>query len=287
MKLSVCLLAVNEEANIERCLEAVKPIADEMIVFIDNKTTDKTSELAQKMGARVTVVPHVDMFHINKQKAIDACKGDWILQLDADEVVSKELADEIVRVMDMDKKEIEEYQLTLKKRNLFLRYQKIIDEQRGTVGDQQGEFVAFYMPRANYFLGHFMKFGGVYPDGVIRLWKRGKAYLPCKDVHELPVVKGRVGWLQNDLLHYDSPTFSRYIARNKRYIDMIADEYRRNKLPKTPVNFVDHMFLKPLSWFFMTQIRHKGILDGPQGVIFSFFSALRFPRAFLKYLKKS
>jgi glycosyltransferase involved in cell wall biosynthesis len=227
------------------------------------------------------------MFHINKQKAIDACKGDWILQLDADEVVSKELADEIVRVMDMDKKEIEEYQLTLKKRNLFLRYQKIIDEQRGTVGDQQGEFVAFYMPRANYFLGHFMKFGGVYPDGVIRLWKRGKAYLPCKDVHELPVVKGRVGWLQNDLLHYDSPTFSRYIARNKRYIDMIADEYRRNKLPKTPVNFVDHMFLKPLSWFFMTQIRHKGILDGPQGVIFSFFSALRFPRAFLKYLKKS
>lgn len=286
MKLSVCLATFNEEENIARCLDSVKDIADEIII-VDGKSTDKTVEMARKYGAKVIITENHPIFHINKQKAMDEAKGEWILQLDADEVVSPELAKEILKVTDMSKEELETYEESLPNRNLFLRHEKLIEEQKGVIGEKTGEFVAFYFPRKNYFLGKYLRYGGVYPDGVIRLIKKGKAFLPAKDVHELMTVNGRVGWLQNDLYHYDSPTFSRYLMRNNRYINLIADEMKRNKTGKDPYQFIDHMFIRPIKWFLLTQIRHKGILDGYQGIVFSFFSALRFPRAYWRYITKS
>lgn len=98
------------------------------------------------------------------------------------------------------------------------------------------------------------------------------------------VVKGKVGWMQNDLLHYDSPTFSRYISRNTRYTKLLASQLKENKVGKGPIQWLNYLLIKPIMWFLMTQIRNKGILDGFQGIIFSFFSALRFPRAYLMYL---
>jgi hypothetical protein len=184
----------------------------------------------------------------------------------------------------MPNEKLEKYEESLPNKKLFLRHEKLIEEQKGKLGEKTGEFVAFYFPRKNYFLGKYLRYGGVYPDGVIRLIKKGKAFLPAKDVHELMTVKGRVGWLQNDLYHYDSPTFSRYIERNNRYINLIAAEMKRNKTGKDPYQFVDHMFIRPIKWFLLTQIRHKGILDGYQGFVFSFFSALRFPRAYWRYI---
>ena len=283
MKLSVCLATINEELNIGRCLDSVKSIADE-IVIVDGSSTDKTAEIAKKYGAKVIVTENHPIFHINKQRAMDEAKGEWILQLDADEVVSTQLAEEIKKVIKMSTEELETYQESLPNKKLFKRHEKLIEEQKGKVGEKTGEFVAFYFPRTNYFLGKMLRYGGVYPDGVIRLLKKGKAYLPCKDVHELTTVNGRVGWLQNDLYHYDSPTFSRYIMRNSRYINLIAEEMKRNKTGKDPYQFVDHMLIRPIKWFLLTQLRHKGILDGPQGIIFSFFSALRFPRAYWRYI---
>jgi glycosyltransferase involved in cell wall biosynthesis len=283
MKLSVCLATYNEEQNIARCLDSVKDIADEIVV-VDGTSTDKTVEIAKSLGARVILAENHPIFHINKQKAMDEAKGDWILQLDADEVVSPALAKEILQVIDMPNEKLEKYEESLPNKKLFLRHEKLIEEQKGKLGEKTGEFVAFYFPRKNYFLGKYLRYGGVYPDGVIRLIKKGKAFLPAKDVHELMTVKGRVGWLQNDLYHYDSPTFSRYIERNNRYINLIAAEMKRNKTGKDPYQFVDHMFIRPIKWFLLTQIRHKGILDGYQGVVFSFFSALRFPRAYWRYI---
>lgn len=285
MKLSICLATYNEEANIGACLESVKDIADEVII-VDGSSSDKTVEIAKKYHAKVTVTENHPIFHINKQKAMDLARGEWILQLDADERVSKELAREIMRVIKMTKEELEEYEETLPNRNLFLRHQELVEARDGVTGKKTGEYVAFYVPRLNYFLGKYLRYGGVYPDGVIRLIKRGKAYLPCKDVHELMVVDGRVGWLQHDLLHYDSPTFARYITRNNRYINLITDQLKEEDVAKDVKNSVDYLLVKPIYWFLMTQIRHKGILDGAQGIIFSFFSALRFPRAYWRYMKK-
>ncbi len=283
-KLSAAIATFNEEENIGECLATIKDIADE-IVIVDGSSTDRTVEIAKKYNASVLVTDNPKNFHINKQKSFELAKGDWILYLDADERVSKELAKEIRKVISMDNNELVEYQDNLKNRKLFLRHQRLLDLRDGPVG-MEGEYVAFFLPRLNYFLGKYLRYGGVYPDGVIRLFKKDQAYLPCKDVHEQMVVKGRVGWLQENLLHFDSPNFSRYLKRNSRYVSLLAEEFREKNIGKTPFKFLEYFFVKPFWWFFVTQIRHKGILDGVQGIIFSFFSALRFPRAYLKYLKE-
>jgi glycosyltransferase involved in cell wall biosynthesis len=283
MSLSVALAVFNEEENLGRCLESVKEIADEIIV-VDGSSSDRSVEIAKSFGAKVIITDNPPMFHINKMKAVREARGDWILQLDADEEVGKDLAEEIGKVINMDEGEIERYQETVPKIALFRRHQNLINERDGKVGDDELPYAAFFLPRANYFLGRFLMHGGVYPDGVIRLFRKGKAYLPCKDVHEQYVVEGRVGWLGNDLHHYDSPTFGKYIRRNNIYTGLMASQYKAQKVGKNPFTALNYILVKPIWWFLLTFIRHKGFLDSWQGFVFSFFSALRFAVAYFKYL---
>jgi glycosyltransferase involved in cell wall biosynthesis len=281
--LAVAIATFNEEENLAACLESVKGLADEIVV-VDGSSLDKTVEIAKSFGAKVLVKDNPQMFHINKQKAIDMTTSDWVLQLDADERVSPQLADEIRKFINMTDEEIEEYQKSIPRIKLFNRHQKLIEERDGQLGKTDKPYAAFFLPRANFFLGRYLKSGGVYPDGVIRLFKKGKAYLPCKDVHEQFEVDGRVGWMQNDLLHYDSPTFKKYITRNNRYTSFMAKQYKDEKLPKNVINFFKYILILPVYWFLMTFIRHKGFKDSWQGFVFSFFSALRFPVSYVKYL---
>lgn len=283
-KISVCIATYNEEENIHDCLESVKDFVDEIII-VDGSSTDNTAEIAKKLGAKVIVTDNPPNFHINKQKSFNRASGDWILYLDADERVSEKLGEEILKVINMTNEEIYKYQQKLKNKDLFLRHQKLLEKRDGKIDTEDGDYVAFFFPRLNFFLGKALKYGGVYPDGVIRLFKKGKAYLPCKDVHEQMVVDGRIGWLETDLIHLDSKTFGRYLKRNSRYIDLLAEDLKKQKISRDLKNFIDYMFIKPTLRFFMTSLRNKGILDGFEGLVFSFFSALRFPRAYWRYLK--
>ena len=283
-KLSVVLATRNEEKTVAECLSAVKNITDELIV-VDEKSEDSTQQIAESFGAKVISVEHSQNFHVTKEKALQAANGDWILQLDADERVTKELGEEILKVVSMTDVEIDKYQETLKKRRLFLRHQKLVEERDGRVGND-GEYAGFFIPRLNYFLGKYLKYGGVYPDGVIRLVKKGHAHFPAESVHEQISVDGKVGWLGNDLIHMADTTFRRYLKRNSYYIDLIADDMKKDRLSKNVWQFINYCFIKPAWWFLLTQVRHKGILDGFQGIVFSFFSALRFPRAYIRYLRK-
>lgn len=282
--LSVVLAVFNEEKNLEACLASVKDIAQE-IVIVDGSSTDKTVEIARRFGAKILVTDNPPIFHINKQKAIDMAKNEWILQLDADERVSPALVKEILKIISMSDEEIDSYQKNLPNRKLFLRHQEILEKRDGNIGTKDGEYAAFFIPRLNYFLGRYMRYGGVYPDGVIRLIRKGKAYLPCKDVHEQMVVEGRVGWLQNDLYHIDSPNFARYLQRNKRYIELLAKDLKKSKKNTSVIAPIQYMLVLPFWWFVLTYIRHKGFRDGWPGFVFSFFSALRFPRAYLTSLQ--
>lgn len=282
-KISVVLATYNEEKNIGKCLEAVKDWAAEIII-VDGTSTDKTVEIAKQYNATVLIKDNPPIFHINKQKAIDMAKYEWILQLDADEIVSPTLAKEMEKVIEMDSEELEKYQQSLPKRKVYLKHQQLLEARDGRIGTGEGNYNAFFLPRLNFFLGKYLRYGGVYPDGVIRLIRKDKAYLPCKDVHEQIAVEGKVGWLQHDLIHMADPAFERYLARNSRYINLIKDELRRDKIGKNPLVALNFFIVKPLHWFFLTQIRHKGILDGFPGIIFSLFSALRFPRAYWRYL---
>lgn len=247
--LSVVLATFNEETNLPECLESVKDLADE-IVAVDGSSTDKTVEIAKKYGARTLVTDNPLIFHINKQKAIDLASKDWVLQLDADERVTPELA-----------KEIKE---------------KIGNSVNG-----------YWIPRKNWFLGRFLMKGGVYPDYTLRLYRKGKGKLPQKSVHEQAVVEGQVGYLKNPLIHIADPNFSRYLLRLTRYIDLLVCEYEQKKLKKNPITMIKYIIVLPAWWFLTTYIRHKGFMDSWQGFVFSFFSSVRFAVAYIKYLKIS
>lgn len=281
--LSVVLATYNEEENIGDCLSSVKDIASEIII-VDGTSQDRTVEIAKSLGAKVVVTQNHPIFHINKQKALELAKEKWILQLDADERVTKDLAEEISKVIEMSDTEVATYESSLPDKKMFVRHQKLLEQRDGSIGKENTEYAAFFIPRLNYFLGRYLRFGGVYPDGVIRLVRNGKAEFPCKDVHEQIAVEGKVGWLQNALLHKDSPTFKRYLARNNRYTDLLAKELQEKHLPKNLATMLEYMIGKPLWWFGLTFFRHKGFLDGWQGFVFSFFSARRFAVAYRKYL---
>lgn len=278
MKLSVVLATRNEEENIGRCLESVKGIADEIIVF-DEFSTDNTREIAEKYGAKVFKEPHHDIFHITKEKALEKATGEWILQLDADEVVTPELAREIKLVISDSKLEIPP-----NKMKLFKRHQTLIEKRDGKIGNGGGEIVGYFIPRRNMFLGKPLIHAGVYPDGVIRLVKKGYADFPQKSVHEQIELKGKVSWLSGDLLHYDSPTLKKYLMRLNRYTDLHAKELGERHAPKNPFYFIYYSFFKFIFVFCSLFFRHLGFLDGARGFLWSFFSASHYPIAYFKYI---
>lgn len=280
--LSVALATYNEEANLSRCLASVSDWADEIIV-VDGGSTDQTLKIAEKYSAKIVKTSNPPIFHINKQKALDACRGKWILQLDADEAVSPELRTEILDVIRMTQQEVSHRVIDPRKNKLFERHQKLIEERDGTIGNESEEIVAFFVPRRNYFLGKLMTYAGTYPDGVIRLVEKGKARFPSKSVHEQIWVDGRVSWLSHDLIHFSNPTLERYLTGADKYTNLLANQLKEQKVPKNIFSYIRYISIEPTIIFLNLFIRHKGILDGLHGFLFSFFSALHPPVAFFKY----
>jgi glycosyltransferase involved in cell wall biosynthesis len=265
-RISVAIAVYNEEKSIGSCLQSVNGWVEEIIV-VDGSSSDNTVKIAEKYGAKVMVTDNPENFHINKQKAIDLCKGDWILQLDADEVVSEELKNEMLSVVS-DQLSVKENNQTFK-----INHQPLIINH----------FNGYFIPRKNYFLGKFLEKGGQYPDYTLRLYKRGKGKLPCKDIHEQAVVSGVVGTLKNPLLHYSYPDFKHYLDHFNLYTDFSAQEMKKSGISQGFNSYILYMFIRPFYWFILSYIRHKGFVDGFAGFVFSLFSALRFPVSFIKY----
>lgn len=255
MNLSITLATFNEEKNIKRFLDNFKDIGDEIII-VDGKSSDKTIEIAKGYDkVKIISTDNKPMFHINKQMGIDACKGKWILQMDADELLTPELKKEIRQICSKDSKDV--------------------------------EFDGYWIKRKNFFLGRFLKKGGQYPDPTIRFYKNGLGHLPCKDVHEQTKINGKIGWLNHDMEHYADPSFSRYLLRANRYTTLLAGQLKEQKVPINFISFFKYYFVLPNWWFFKTFLRHRGYVDGFRGFVFSFFSALRFPIAYTKYYELS
>lgn len=248
--LSVVLATFNEEKKLHDCLASVKSIADEIIV-VDGGSKDTTVSIARQFGAFVIITNNPPIFHINKQKAIGKVTKEWILQLDADERVTPELAKEIT----------------------------------SKINNKQSSINGYWIPRKNLFLGRFLMKGGQYPDHTLRLYKRGKGRLPQKSVHEQAIVVGDVGYLKNPLIHIAYQTFHEYKKRFNTYTDLIATELRDAKTGKDPITGFKYLILLPAWWFLLTYLRNKGFMDSWQGFVFSFFSAIRFPVAYYKYVK--
>lgn len=252
--LSVAIAVYNEEKNLETCLSSIASLAHEIVV-VDGGSTDKTIEIARKFTSKIIKSDNPPIFHLNKQKALDACHGEWILQLDADEVITTELRKEILEVL----------------------------SPQSSVLSRQ--FNAYYLPRKNNFWGHFMKKGGQYPDYLIRLVRNGKARFPCRSVHEQIEVEGEIGYLREPLVHYAYRTQADYWKKADAYTSLTAQEMIKNGIPNNVWTWFTYNILQPKLTFLSLFIRHKGFMDGWHGFLFAYFSALQFPIAYIKYRK--
>jgi glycosyltransferase involved in cell wall biosynthesis len=162
--LSVIVITRNEEACIGRCLRSVH-FADEIIV-IDNNSTDRTREIARERGAKVRKTSDWPGFGAQKNRALAAATGNWILSLDADEWIEPPLAAEI----------------------------------RAAIADAKG-FDGFEIPRRSRFCGHVVRHGGWSPDLVLRLFRRGAGRFSDDTVHEKVLVDGKVSRLSRSMEH--------------------------------------------------------------------------------------
>lgn len=249
--ISVVIATYNEEKNIQRCLNSIKDLADEIVV-VDAKSRDKTVDIAKKFHAKILIIDNSPIFHKNKQFGLDKAEGEWILQLDADEEVTNTLKQEIIKTLKQNK-----------------------------------EINGYYIPRRNYFLGKFMNKGGLYPDSVIRLIRKDKGYFPCKSVHEQIQVDGKVDFLKQPLLHYSYPDLTTYLMKANRYTTLASEELFENGVRLTLKNTLIYCLFKPFQTFIDIFIRHGGFIDGFHGLIWAILSGSHYFIAYAKLMGRS
>ncbi len=240
MKLSGVVITKNEEKNIEKCLASLS-FCDEVIV-VDSHSTDTTIAKAKNFTPKVFLrewTGYVDQ----KAYATGLAKHDWVLSLDADEEVSKELQEEILR--------------SIKERS---------------------QEVAFLIARRTIHSGEWIRYGGWYPNRLIRLYKKSEGSWEGGAVHESWRTLGLVGKLKNDLIHYSFDSFCDQVERNNLYSSLGAKALRDSNHSFS----VCRLVLKPISKFIETYLLKLGFLDGYRGFFISVSAAYS---VFLKWAK--
>ena len=234
IKLSAVVITYNEERNIERCLNSVKGIADELIV-VDSDSSDRTIPIAKANGATVIIQPFLG--YGAQRIFTDSCaSNDWVLMLDADEWVSEELA------------------------------ASILEFKKGPTAN------ACKFARLNKYRGKWIKHGTWYPDRKIRLYDRTKGTWKGGNVHEYweayePNEKIQV--LKGDLLHDSFPTLEDHLNKIEKYSDIGA----RDAIAKGKKASIFKMLFSPVWSFITNYIIRAGFLDGYEGFLIAKLSA--------------
>ena len=249
MKLSVVLITHNEERNLGRTLESVKPLVADgrgEIIVVDSGSTDRTVEISETYGAKV-FLEEWKGFAAQKNSALDKASGDWIFSLDADEEVEPTLAEEIGHYILGRARE--STQDGVPNRTIALIATTI---------------TGLWIPRKNHFLGLWIKHGGYWPDRKLRLFRRGAARFENRLVHEDVKLEGQVHELNGALLHHSYPTVSDYIEHMNRYSTLGAEMV----VAKGPVHFTAiNLTLRPLATFIYNYLLRLGFLDGKPGFL--------------------
>jgi glycosyltransferase involved in cell wall biosynthesis len=232
MKISATIITFNEERNLPRALESLR-CCDEIVV-VDSGSTDRTVEIAEKLGARV-LEANWRGYAGQKNYASDEAVHDWVLSIDADEALSEDLEAEI-------------WQL----------------KKNGPVYD------AYTVPRLAQYLGKWILHSGWHPDRKMRLFDRRKARWQGEFVHESVVSTGRVGELQGNLLHYTCGSLTEHLKTMDRYTTLAAEELVAHK---TRIGY-GKLLLDPPWTFFRTYVLQRGFLDGMEGLTIAYMASL-------------
>jgi glycosyltransferase involved in cell wall biosynthesis len=260
MILSVVIITHNEELNLARTLESVKPLVADgkgEIIVVDSSSTDRTVEIAKSFGAKV-FVEEWKGYAAQKNSAIDKATGDWILSLDADEEVESTLIEELTGHPPnepMLRKSSREWCLPMEQASAGPANLDML----------KGRPDGFSIRRKNFFLGRWIKHGGFWPDPKLRLFRRGHGRCEARSVHETIQVRGRVVAIDRGaLIHHSYPTLSDYIEHMNRYsslgAEMAVSDGRRG------FSLID-IVVRPAATFIYNYFFRLGFLDGREGLL--------------------
>tara|TARA_B110000003_G_scaffold75493_1_gene77070 strand:+ start:10246 stop:10995 length:750 start_codon:yes stop_codon:yes gene_type:complete len=226
-KITAIIPSYNEQERIKNSLKSAE-FADEVIV-IDSFSSDDTVKIVKQSNANL-LQRKFDDFSKQKNYAINQASNDWIVWIDADEVLTKELRQEIKEAV-----------------------------------ENPNDFVGFYIYRTFFFKEKKMRYTGTQNDKLIRVFNRKY----CKYegmVHEKIKANGKLGVLKNRILHYSYISFDRYIQKLNQHSELKAQELFDKGIMITPF----HIIIKPLARFIKHYFIKLGILDGFYGFIISF-----------------
>jgi glycosyltransferase involved in cell wall biosynthesis len=232
-RLSVIVITRNEAHQLGRCLGSVG-FADEVVV-VDSASTDGTQALARSLGARVIETTEWPGFGKQKQRALEAATGEWVLCLDADEWLDATLADAI----------------------------------RRTMAAPDGTCCGYELTRLSAFCGQWMRASGWYPDRGLRLVRRPLARFTEDLVHEHLTVQGPVALLPGLLLHDSIPSLESAIDKMNRYSSGRA----RDLLAKGRRGGLGSALGHGLWAFLRTYVVKRGFLDGRLGLVLALHNA--------------
>lgn len=230
LPISVVVITLNEEKNIRRCLESADFVND--IIVLDSYSKDKTKDICVQLGARFEQQEWLG-FGLQKKRATELAKNDWVLSLDADECISKELKEEIIaKWSSLDPK------------------------------------VGYRLPRISYFLKRWIRHGGWYPDYQLRLFHRRYSQWSEQPIHEKVLAESSADF-KNPLQHYVFNNISHQVVTNDKYSTL---QMQKMKEQGKTFNWF-HFFTKPFVKFIECYVLKLGFLDGMAGFIIAISAA--------------
>lgn len=240
--ISAILITKDEERNLPACLASLT-FVDEVVV-VDSGSTDGTEEICRQDSRVCWYSEEWKGFGRQKNSALDKAKGPWVFSIDADERVTKELAEEI-----------------------------------SGIGLDRSPCAGYRVPRRSFFGDTWVRHGGWYPDHTVRLWRKGAGRYEERSVHEAVRVAGYLGTLRGDLLHYTYRDTADFVERMSRYSSLGAEELRKKG---RRVSLPDLVFRPPYTFFRMLFLQ-RGILDGALGVklagLYSMYTFVKYVKA--------
>ena len=241
-KISVFIITYNEEKIIEKCLEKLF-FADEIVV-VDSGSSDKTVSICEKFNAKI-IYNKFENFGIQKQFALNQTKNNWVLSLDADEVLSDVLINEI-KILNLDK-----------------------------------DFQGYKIPRTHVFLDKIFKFGSENKKPILRFFNKKHGYFQENKVHETIIVNGKIGILKNEMLHFTVSDIATAIRKNINYA-ILSGEFAFEKGKKTSIL---KTIIKIPYEFIRVYFIQLNFLNGFQGFVWSVFSSFGSFLKFAKLLE--
>ncbi|MBI4342072.1 MAG: glycosyltransferase family 2 protein [Candidatus Omnitrophica bacterium] len=233
-RLSVVVLTKNEEPRIARCLSSVR-WADELIV-VDGMSEDRTVEICRQFGARV--IPHAfeGSFAQERNLGMERATGEWVLQIDADDVVTPAFREAVQRLL-----------------------------------ERPQPHAVFKFRRKSYLLGRFMRHGGWYHELPNLVRRDAVRYEGV--VHERPVARGTIGRLDADIEHHPCNSLAAFLDRHNRYTSLHAQELVASLGRLDEREIRSRLIRRPWKTWWKSYVKKQGFREGLHGLVFSIFFA--------------